>query len=129
MVFDAIGGSHFKRSFACLARGGLLVGYGAQTMAIGRASLISAGIGLLRLNVWRAFRFLNGGRSGVFYSITARRKQKPDEFKSDMAALFELLREGKIHPVVIDRLPLSAAREVHKRIETGGLGGKIVLVP
>jgi len=129
IVFDAIGGAHFKRSFACLARGGLLVGYGAQTMAIGRASLISAGIGLLRLNVWSAFRFLHGGRNAVFYSITARRKQKPEEFKTDMVTLFDLLRAGAIHPVVIDRLPLSAARDVHKRIERGGLGGKIVLVP
>jgi len=65
----------------------------------------------------------------VFYSITARRKQKPEEFKTDMATLFDLLRAGAIHPVVIDRLPLSAARDVHKRIERGGLGGKIVLVP
>jgi hypothetical protein len=31
--------------------------------------------------------------------------------------------------VVIDRLPLSAAPEVHTRIDAGGLGGKIVLTP
>ena len=47
----------------------------------------------------------------------------------DMAALFKLLREGAIHPIVIDRLPLAAASEVHARIECGGLGGKIVLLP
>src|SRR5580704_6740146 len=35
-AFDAIGGAHFGRSFACLASGGLLVGYGSQTMAVGR---------------------------------------------------------------------------------------------
>jgi NADPH:quinone reductase-like Zn-dependent oxidoreductase len=46
-----------------------------------------------------------------------------------MAKLFELLRDGIIHPVVIDRLPLAAAREVHARIDAGGLGGKIVLLP
>ena len=129
VAFDAIGGEHFKRSFACLARDGLLIGYGAQTMAIGRASLISAGLGLVRLNLWSAFRVLHGGRSGTFYSITVRRKQKPDEFNADMAALFLLLRAGAIHPVVVDRLPLSAAPDVHKRIEHGGLGGKIVLLP
>jgi NADPH:quinone reductase-like Zn-dependent oxidoreductase len=128
-AFDAIGGAHFKRSFACLARGGLLIGYGAHTMTTGRASLISAGLGLLRLNLWRMFRFLHGSRSADFYSITARRKLKPEEFKADMATLFELQRAGAIHSVVIDRLPLSAAREVHKRIGAGGLGGKIVLLP
>ena len=49
-AFDAIGGAHFARSFACLAPGGLLVGYGAQTMAVGGASLVSAALGLARLS-------------------------------------------------------------------------------
>ncbi|HEY0229282.1 MAG TPA: hypothetical protein VGC05_23420 [Mycobacterium sp.] len=40
-----------------------------------------------------------------------------------------MLRDGAIHPVVIDRLPLAAAPEVHTRIDAGGLGGKIVLTP
>jgi NADPH:quinone reductase-like Zn-dependent oxidoreductase len=82
-----------------------------------------------RLHLWGAFRFLFGGRRAVWYSITARRTKQPEEFKADMAALFGLLRDGAIHPVVIDRLPLAAAREVHTRIDGGGLGGKIVLMP
>ena len=128
-AFDAIGGAHFTRSFACLASGGLLVGYGSQTMADGREGLLSAGLGLARLHLWGAFRFLFGGRRAVWYSITARRTKQPEEFKADMATLFGLLRDGAIHPIVIDRLPLAAAREVHTRIDAGGLGGKIVLMP
>ena len=46
IALDAIGGVHFGRSFACLAPGGLLVGYGSQTMAVGRESLVAAGLGL-----------------------------------------------------------------------------------
>lgn len=129
IAFDAIGGAHFGRSFACLAPGGLLVGYGSQTMAVGRESLIAAGLGLARLKLWSALSFLFGGRSAVFYSITARRSTHPEEFKSDMASLFQLLRVGAIHPVVIERLPLAAASEVHARVDKGGLGGKIVLLP
>jgi NADPH:quinone reductase-like Zn-dependent oxidoreductase len=53
----------------------------------------------------------------------------PEEFKTDMATLFALLRDGASHPVVIDRPPLAAARDVHARIDAGGLGGKIVLLP
>lgn len=128
-AFDAIGGAHFKRSFACLATGGLLVGYGSQTMAVGREGLLSAGLGLARLKLWNALRFLLHDRRALFYSVTARRSSHPEQFRSDMAALFALLRQGAIHPVVIDRLPLAAAREVHVRIDTGGLGGKIVLQP
>jgi NADPH:quinone reductase-like Zn-dependent oxidoreductase len=128
-VFDAIGGAHFSRSFACLRSGGLLVGYGSQTMAIGHEGLIAAGLGLLRLMAWNSLSFLFGGRHSLFYSITARRSKYPEEFKADMAALFALLRDGAIHPAVIDRLPLAAASQVHARIDSGGLGGKIVLLP
>jgi NADPH:quinone reductase-like Zn-dependent oxidoreductase len=129
VAFDAVGGAHFSRSFACLAPGGLLVGYGSHTMAAGRESLIAAGLGLARLKLWDTLSFLFGGRRAVFYSITARRSTHPDEFTADMATLFGLLHDGAIHPVVIDRLPLAAARQVHARIDAGGLGGKIVLLP
>ena len=129
IAFDAIGGAHFGRSFACLTPGGLLVGYGSQTMAVGRESLIAAGLGLARLKLWGTFSFLFSGRSAVFYSITARRSTHPEEFKADMATLFQLLRAGAIRPVVIEQLPLAAASEVHARIDRGGLGGKIVLLP
>lgn len=129
-AFDAIGGAHFRRSFDCLAPGGLLVGYGSQTMASGREGLLSAGLGLARIRLWGLLDgLLFGGRRAVFYSITARRSAHLAEFKGDMAALFELLRRKQIHPVVIDRLPLTSAREVHTRIDAGGQGGKIVLVP
>lgn len=128
-VFDAIGGAHFARSFACLAPGGLLVGYGSQTMAVGGEGLATAALGLILLRLWSALSPLFGGRRGVFYSITARRRAHLEEFKADMTSLFDLLRAGAIHPVVIDRLPLGAAREAHIRIDKGGLGGKIVLLP
>jgi NADPH:quinone reductase-like Zn-dependent oxidoreductase len=128
-AFDAIGGAHFARSFTCLAPGGLLVGYGAQTMAVGNAGLASAALGLARLKLWDVLSGLFGGRHAVFYSITARRTAHPDDFKADMATLFDLLRDRVIHPIVIDRLPLADAREVHTRIDQGGLGGKIVLLP
>jgi NADPH:quinone reductase-like Zn-dependent oxidoreductase len=128
-VFDAIGGAHFERSFACLRPGGLLIGYGSQTMAIGGESLISAGLGLLRLKFWGAFSLLFQGRQAQWYSITDRRRTHPEEFRADMATLFDLLRDGAIHPVVVERLPLEAAGKVHARIDAGGLGGKIVLMP
>jgi NADPH:quinone reductase-like Zn-dependent oxidoreductase len=128
-VFDAIGGAHFARAFACLAPGGLLVGYGSQTMAVGGEGMLSAGLGLLRLKAWDALSGLVGGRHAAFYNIIDHRRADPEAFKADMTKLFQMLRHGAIHPIVIDRLPLSQAREVHSRIDAGGLGGKIVLTP
>ncbi len=128
-AFDAIGGAHFARSWACLAPGGLLVGYGAQHMAVGAASLASAALGLARLWIWNTLGGLFSGRRAVFYNITARREAHPEDFLADMARLFELLRERAIHPIVVERLALARAREAHARIDAGGLGGKIVLLP
>ena len=128
-AFDAIGGAHFTRSFAALAPGGVLVGYGSQTMATGGESLIAAGLGLARLKLWTLLSPLLGRRRALFYSITDRRKSDPADFTADMAILLDWLRQGRIHPVVADRLPLAAAADAHRRIAAGGLGGKIVLLP
>jgi NADPH:quinone reductase-like Zn-dependent oxidoreductase len=84
---------------------------------------------LARLKLWNKLSFVFNGRAATFYSVTTRQSTHAEDFKADMAALFQLLREGAIKPVVIERLPLAAASEVHTRIDRGGLGGKIVLLP
>jgi NADPH:quinone reductase-like Zn-dependent oxidoreductase len=86
-------------------------------MAVGREGMLSAGLGLARLKLWNVLSILLKRRRAVFYSITARRLTHPEEFKTDMMALFKLLHEGAIHPVVVERAPLAAA------------SGKIVLLP
>ncbi len=65
----------------------------------------------------------------MWYSITDRRKAYPGQFAEDLAKLLNCLKDGRIRPVVADRLPLPAAAEVHRRIDKGGLGGKVVLLP
>jgi hypothetical protein len=52
----------------------------------------------------------------------------PAWFREDFATLIELLREGKIHPVVAERL-LSDARRAHEMLESSASKGKLVLVP
>jgi NADPH:quinone reductase-like Zn-dependent oxidoreductase len=52
-----------------------------------------------------------------------------EEFRDDFNAMVELLREGKIHPVVAERLPLSEARRAHELLQSSAAKGKLVLVP
>ena len=52
-----------------------------------------------------------------------------EQFREDFATLIELLREGKIHPTVAERLPLSEARHAHELLESSASKGKLVLVP
>jgi hypothetical protein len=43
--------------------------------------------------------------------------------------LLRLLGEGKIHPVVAERMPLTDARRAHELLESSADKGKLVLVP
>jgi NADPH2:quinone reductase len=63
------------------------------------------------------------------YRIQKLRIHHQDWFREDLLALLELLRQGKIHPVVARRLPLTEARHAHEILETTAATGKLVLVP
>jgi NADPH:quinone reductase-like Zn-dependent oxidoreductase len=69
------------------------------------------------------------GKRTRFYSINAMRARHPDWFKQDLTYLFELLREGRIRPSVAERIRFDEVPEAHRRLEAGGLEGKIVLCP
>jgi len=62
------------------------------------------------------------------YRIQKLRIPHQDWFREDFRALLELLREGRIHPVVAERLPLSDARRAHELLERTATSGKLVLV-
>jgi NADPH:quinone reductase-like Zn-dependent oxidoreductase len=52
-----------------------------------------------------------------------------DWFQEDFDVLLELRREGRIHPVVAERLPFTEARHAHELPESTPAKGKLVLVP
>ena len=45
-----------------------------------------------------------------------------------MSALFDLLEQQKIKPLIARRFPLAEARHAHELLGKGGVTGKIVLV-
>jgi NADPH2:quinone reductase len=45
-----------------------------------------------------------------------------------LIALFDLLQQQKIKPLVARRIPLTEAREAHELLGRGGITGKLVLV-
>jgi NADPH:quinone reductase-like Zn-dependent oxidoreductase len=121
-AFDPIGGKNFKKSFSLLRKGGTLVAYGFYNAVTGRGGSIP--IDLLRLKIWH---MLPNGRSALFYSIGALRRKHPEWFFEDLDRLFDLLEQGKIKPVIAERMPLADVRRAHELIEEGAVQGKIVL--
>ena len=122
-AFDAIGGENFKRSFKTLKRGGTLVPYGFYNASTGRGGSVPLGFMQAML-----LNLLPNGRASKFYSIAPLRKQQPDWFEEDLKHLFKLLKDGKIKPVIAERMPLSRAVEAHQRIEDRAVKGKLILM-
>jgi len=123
-VFDGIGGDYFSRSFKTLTRGGKLVAYGFYNTAMSRGGNIP--LDFMRIMLLNA---LPNGKKANFYSINGLRKKHPEWFKQDLQKLFELLKAGKVSPLIEKRLPLSEAAEALELVEKAAVKGKIVLLP
>jgi NADPH:quinone reductase-like Zn-dependent oxidoreductase len=73
-------------------------------------------------------RSLRGRRTRV-YSINLMRARHASWFKQDLERLFNLLATGAIRPRVAERISFDGVAEAHRRLEAGGLDGKLVLCP
>jgi NADPH2:quinone reductase len=68
-------------------------------------------------------------RKFILYSIQTLKRLKPDWFHEDLILLLNLLKQGKIKPIVAARMPLNQAAQAHELLASGSLkGGKIVLI-
>ena len=126
VVFDGIGEDGYRRSFAALKPGGLLVAIGYSAGVQANQGMLKTMALIARMYLWG---LLPGGKRTSFYSINAMRAKHPEWFKEDLAHLFELLKSGAIHPRVAERISFDKVADAHRRLEAGGLQGKIVLCP
>jgi NADPH:quinone reductase-like Zn-dependent oxidoreductase len=126
VVFDGISEDGGRRSLAALRSGGLLCSYGYTASVQSHVTMftILRSMARLYLSGW-----LSGGRRVRFYSINAMRARHPAWFKEDLGHLFVLLASGAIHPRVAERISFDEVPEAHRRLEAGGLEGKLVLCP
>jgi len=135
VVFDPIGGPHLWQSRRALRHGGRVVGYGLST------SLRGEGLTSKRPGRRQRYRgtavfasyiaaswILPGRKRVVPYSIQTLMRLKPALFRQDLTALFDLLADRKIEPIIAARFPLAEARQAQEMLEQGGVVGKIVLV-
>jgi NADPH2:quinone reductase len=79
--------------------------------------------------VYIAGGWLLPGRKRVLpYSIQWLKRLRAAWFRQDLMALFDLLEQRRITPLIAQRLPLTEARRALELLGKGGVAGKIVLV-
>jgi NADPH:quinone reductase-like Zn-dependent oxidoreductase len=136
IVFDSIGGTHIWRSRKALRPGGRVVAYGLTgslrggRLASGRGGRRHRYRAIAIFGLYIAGGWLFPGRKRVVpYSIQTLKRLNPALFRQDLIALFDLLQQQKIKPLIAQRFPLAEAKHAHELLGKGGLTGKIVLVP
>lgn len=143
VAVDSLGGPISLRSFRALRRGGRLVVFGRyDTLKDGRKdwpAVIKWWTAIT--TVWLWSRLSPRRRVSAYHVQKWRDKalrrdgavggepMDADWFREDFATMVELLRQGRIHPTVAERLPLSDARRAHELLESSASKGKLVLVP
>jgi len=126
VIIDGVGEDGYRRSYAALKRGGLLCAIGFSASVQAQRRMLPIVMEIARLYLWR---LLPGGKHARFYSVNAMRARHPTWFKEDLKRLFDLLDTGAIRPHVADRISFDEVPEAHRRLEAGGLEGKLVLCP
>jgi NADPH:quinone reductase len=126
VIVDGVGEDGYRRSYAALKRGGLLCAIGFSASVQAQRRMLPIVMEIARLYLWR---LLPGGKRARFYSVNAMRARHPTWFKEDLQRLFGLLAAGAIRPHVADRISFEEVPEAHRRLEAGGLEGKLVLCP
>jgi len=130
VVFDGIGTDDYRRSFAALKRGGLVCAYGYTAGVRPQRRLLGVLAWSARVYLWRQLlSWLPGGRRLSVYSINLMRARHPTWFREDLERLFGLLATRAIRPRVAERISFDQVAEAHRRLEAGGLQGKLVLCP
>src|SRR5213079_1545188 len=125
---DPIGGTHLWHSREALRPGGRVVGYGLITslrgegLASGRPGRRQRFRGTAIFGLYIAGGWLLPGRKRVVpYSIQTLKRLRPTLFRQDLTALFVLLQQQKIKPIVAQRFPLSDARQAQELLGKGGV--------
>ncbi|WP_027945864.1 medium chain dehydrogenase/reductase family protein [Amycolatopsis taiwanensis] len=125
-AFDAIGGPHFNKSSSVLERGGILVAYGQSAALVnGQAKKAVGARGFLGGIVLP--KLVPNGKRSTFYNAWSLEKSHPHAYREDLAAVLNLLAQGKISPIVAKTVPLEEAPDAQRQLERGAVGGKIVL--
>ena len=126
VIVDGVGEDGYRRSYAALKPGGLLCAIGFSASVQAQRRMLPIVMEIARLYLWR---LLPGGKRARFYSVNAMRARHPTWFKEDLERLFGLLATGAIRPRVAERISFDEVAEAHRRLESGGLEGKLVLCP
>jgi NADPH:quinone reductase-like Zn-dependent oxidoreductase len=129
VVLDPLGGRDWKRGMSILRPVGRLVAFGFANMVSGsKRSIFRVAHQIIGLPMFTPLALMDknlivaGVNIGHLWS-------EMEMLTEEMQALVDLYRAGKIKPRIDQVFPFDRAADAHRRIETRGNVGKVILAP
>jgi NADPH:quinone reductase-like Zn-dependent oxidoreductase len=124
-VVDPIGGDVTARSLRLLKRSGKLVSTATIQSFQEGSSRLAIVFGLLRLPIWS---LTHPGKKAYFWDVTAAAGKDLEQYRKDLAVVFDLLNVGKVEPEIGEVMQLKDAPKAQQLLLDYEVQGKIVLV-
>lgn len=127
LVFDAVGGNSFRKSFSLLRTGGRLVCFGASAVQAGeRRSIPRALKALAQTPRFNPLKLMRDSKSVIGLNMLALLDAKGtlEEF---VEPLRDWMESGSIEPVVAEAFPIERGAEAHRYMHDRKNVGKVVL--
>jgi NADPH:quinone reductase-like Zn-dependent oxidoreductase len=128
VVLDGICSTDYlRRSFKSLRPGGKVVAYGGTSTL--RGGRLASGRRHRRLRRLQYLATVGGPMAASYlvpankrittYSIQWLKRFRPAWYREDLSTLLELLRQGKIKPIISERIPLDEVARAHELLGSG----------
>jgi NADPH:quinone reductase-like Zn-dependent oxidoreductase len=124
IAVDPFGGSHLLRSYRSIKPGGQVVAHAFSSSKYG--GILPMILGVMETGILTILPF---GRRVHLCALPHTVKTDQSWYRATMNELLSLYQDGKISPIVCERVPLREAHRAHELVESGSVSGKVVLVP
>ena len=127
LIIDPVGGKNWKTSYKCLAPLGKLIVYGDQNFVKGKSfSLYTTLKEVFSMPKYKPMDLMSGNKSIMGYHL-GRLAGAEDKIQRAVIALYNLVQEGKLSPIIDKVFPYSESDKAHSYIQDRKNFGKVLL--
>jgi NADPH2:quinone reductase len=127
IIFDAVGGENFSKSYKMLNYGGRLVGYGAASMT-DTTNFLSKGKAILNFGIYHPGMLMMECKSILGINMLRIADHRPDILQYCLNELVKLYNDNIISPHVGKMYPVKDIYTAHSDLENRKTTGKIGLI-
>ena len=126
VIFDAIGGSTFKKGYKLLGSGGRLIGFGASDISNARTPFGKLGT-VIGFGLWHPIQMLMTSKSMLGVNMLRIADDRPETFRRVLENVVKYTEKGVFRPVASEEFTFEDLPKAHEFLEGRKSIGKIAV--